>query len=673
MRLFIAEKASLARSIAEALASQTNTRVTSGENCYKVGADVVTYCSGHILREYEPHDYNPAWQRWDMASLPMVPAEFKYQPDPSKTSLIATIRQHAATATEIVHAGDPDREGQAIVNNVLAHIGNRKAVQRIWLKELNVPGILKALATMKPNTAYDNLFDAARARTEADWGIGLNTTRAYSIVYGQRTGLRGKEGTLHVGRVTTPTLGLVVARDLDIENFVAQTYFTLKIDAKHANGSIPALWQPAPNASYLDAEGRAKDQAAVAAIATSLKGQPAVIASLKVEPKKVVAPMPFTLSELQKTANKFGLSPADTLLVAQSLYEKHKLTSYPRTDNAFLPEAEHKDAPAKLAAAKANFGASWPFTGTPNFSLKSRAYNDKQLGAHNGITPLNQRANLASLSPNELLVYRLIVRNFLAQFYGAYEYESTVVGLTCQRENFKAAGTVEKSAGWKVLFRGSQDNEEDTGAPLPLVKKGDVATVVKADVKAEKTKPSPRFDGGSLIDAMKNVHKFVTDPAVKQRLRDNEGIGTEATRASIIEQLLDRGYLTEVKTGRKSHYVSTDKGRLCIRVLPTEITKPDLTAWFEGQLEQIKDGALTIDAFRGSLHRFEAKLLVDAKSGKAAASMPASKTTKYVAPKAGGKVCGKCGSPMLERTRAADGNKFFGCTAYPTCKHTEAA
>ncbi len=698
MRLIIAEKASLARSIADAIATQSNTRVQSGENCYKAGGDVVAYCSGHILREFEPHQYNPAWEKWDMAQLPMIPTEFKLAPDATKAGLIKTIREQAALATDIVHAGDPDREGQAIVNNVLTHIGCKKQVNRIWLKELNVPGIIKALGVMKPNSAYNNLFDSARARIEADWGIGLNTTRAFSIAYSRQTGLRGKDGTLHVGRVTTPTLGLVVARDLEIENFVPQDYFTLKVEAVHANGCFSALWQAPAGATFLDAEGRTKSKQAVAAIATRINGNAGKIASLKVEPKRQIAPLPFTLSELQKTANKCGLSPADTLAVAQRLYEKHKLTSYPRTDCPYLPEAEHRDAPAKLAAAKANFVATgdWPFLGTPDFKLKSRAYNDKLLGAHTGIVPTTQRANLSALSPNETLVYRLVVRNFLGQFYGAYEYESTVVGLVCEKEQFKATGTVEKNAGWKVLFRVScaQDNDDENATPLPLMKNGDPVKIARADVKAEKTKPSPRFDGGSLIDAMKNVHKFVTDPAVKQRLRETEGIGTEATRANIIEQLLRRGYLSEVRAGKKSHYVSTEKGRLTIRVLPTEITKPDLTGWFEGQLEKIVSGELAIADFRLSLHQFETKLVAGAKSGSMAAcanAAPAkSATVKPAAvaatPKsarqsaktahaagAGSRTCPDCQSPLIARNRQSDQSKFFGCSTYPACRHTENA
>lgn len=704
MRLFIAEKASLAHSIADALASQLQVRVTPDANCYKVGNDnVVAYCSGHILREFEPHEYNPAWQRWNLNVLPMVPAAFQMNPDPAKAGLINTIRTYAAKATDIVHAGDPDREGQAIVNNVLAHIGNTKPVLRIWLKELNIPGVVKALGSMKSNATYDPLYDAARARTEADWGIGLNTTRASSIVYGRRTGLKGKDGTIHAGRVTTPTLGLVVARDLEIENFVAKSYYTVKATVQHANGTFTATWQPAANAAYLDSEGRVLDQTVAAAVAAAVNGKPAKVTSLKVEPKKVPAPLPFTLAELQKAANAFGLSPAETLAAAQSLYETHKLTSYPRTDCAYLPEAEHKDAGAKLAAAKANFGSAWPFTGTPDLKLKGRAYNDKQLGAHTGLVPTTQRGSIAALKPHELIVYRLVVRNFLAQFFDAYAYESTVVNLSAAKEMFRAAGTVEKDAGWKVLFRvaGMQDNEEEKGSALPLLAKGDAAAVVKAEVKAEKTKAPARFNGATLIDAMQNAHRYVTDPAVKKLLKATEGIGTEATRATIIEQLLTRGYLTEVKAGKKSYYESTEKGRLTIRILPAELTKPDLTAWFEGQLDEIAKGKLAIADFRASFHKFEAKLLTDAKNGTMATRIPT--TTKAspapTAPVAGGKVmvlrpaatkfsakstvgsgagatgktCPDCGSPLVERKRKSDGRSFLGCSNFPNCRHIAAA
>lgn len=731
MRLFIAEKASLARAIADALANQYNSRVTSGDNCYKVGGDVVAYCSGHILREFEPHEYKPEWEKWDMQQLPMIPDQFRLSPDRTKSGLIATIKEQVALANEVVHAGDADREGQAIVDNVLQYIKCRKPVQRIWMKELNVAGIRRAMGTMKPNSAYKNLFDAARARTEADWGIGMNGTRAYSIVFGQKMGLRGKEGVLHIGRVTTPTLGLVVFRDLEIETFVPKDFFNLKIESAHANGNFWAKWQPPKDAPFLDDEGHPKDKAVVEAVAAKVRGKPGKITALKTEPKRQVAPLPFTLSELQKVANKFGLSPATTLAVAQSLYEKYKLTSYPRTDCPYLEEAQHREAKDRLTAAHKNFGTlagGWPFAGKPNFTLKSRAWDDKKLGAHSGIIPLAQTVDMNQLSPHEQLVYKLVVRNFLAQFYPAYEYDSTVVGVEVEREQFGASGQVEKVEGWKVLFRapGAKEQNEDGEevGPLPAMAQGDPTKTVKAEVTDEKTKPPARFDGGSLIEAMKNAHKFVTDPEVKKRLKDTEGIGTEATRATIIEQLIKRGYIDEIKAGKKSHYQSTDKGRLTIRVLPPEITKPDLTAWFEGQLEKIVEGELTIDAFRGSLHRFETKLIADAKSGKVAANMPTlaqcapptpapkgrgggggrktsagrgapraaaasrsagktsstsaapARSTGHGASHAGNgaaKSCPKCQRPMRLRSRKDGSGEFYGCTGYPECKHAENA
>jgi DNA topoisomerase-3 len=721
MRVFVAEKASLARAIADALAAHYSARVQSKENCYEVGGDVVAYCSGHILREAEPHDYDPAWERWDMRQLPMIPGEFKLLPDPTKKGLIRTIKEQVAAAAEVIHAGDADREGQAIVDNVLAHIGCRKPVKRIWMKELNVQGILRAMGAMKPNSAYRSLYDAAKARTEADWGIGMNCTRAYSLVFSEKTGLRGRDGTIHVGRVTTPTLGLVVARDLEIENFVPKDYYTLRIECRHANGNFWAKWQPPASAPYLDEEGRPKERKPVEAVAAKVLGRPGRVTGVKTEAKREPPPLPFSLSELQKAAGKFGLSPALTLECAQKLYETYKLTSYPRTDCPYLEEAQHREARDRLAAAAKNFAGvpgGWPFAGKPNFSVKSRAWNDSKLGAHSGIIPLAQHADLSRLTPNELLVYRLVVRNFLAQFYPDYAYESTIVGVQCEGEAFKAAGKVEKEAGWRVLFRapGAKDDDDEESGPLPPMQAGDATTTVKAEVKDEKTKPPPRFDGASLIDAMKCAHRYVTDPEVKKRLRDTEGIGTEATRATIIEQLVKRGYIDEVRAGKKKHYVSTDKGRLTIRIVPPELAKVDLTAWFEGQLEKIVEGSLALDAFRGSLHRFETKLVADAKSGKAAAHMP---TLAECAPKevprgrggasrgtgdargwatgrgnaahahgrraakraaarghaapaaAGGPPCPKCGKPMSLRERKSDGNKFLGCTGYPECRHTQ--
>lgn len=531
--------------------------------------------------------------------------------------------------------------------------------------------------------------------------MGMNLTRGYTYAWRSK----GNDGTLHIGRVQTPTLCLIVARELEIENFVPQDYFVLKALIGHKNGNFWATWQPPKDAQFLDTQGRISDRKIAQQVSAAVTGKDGLISACNTTPVAKGPPLPFSLGDLQKAANKMlGLSPAETLKIAQSLYEKHKLTTYPRTDYSHLPESEHGMSEKIIEASKSNFGQAWDFPGEPDFSLKSSAWNTAKIGDHHGIRPTTvKNYDLGQLSRHELAIYRLVVRNFLAQFYPAHRYNSTSVDVFCENETFKATGTAQVDPGWKVLFKtnaateSKKGDEAESDQALPVMVAGEDCKISKTDVEAKKTSPPPRYDGASLIDAMEKAYQFVTDPKVKAHIKET-GIGTPATRAAIVDNIVDREYAEEVKDGqRRKVYAPTAKGRMLYQAVPDQLRKPDLTAYFEELLKAIERGELELPEFMDHQVKYVSKLVEDIKSGKIAAAMPslqecappqrksASRSTSVSrnkaatlknhpvqaskAPSGGEKACPKCGAAMRQRNGAK--GPFYGCSGYPDCKHTE--
>jgi DNA topoisomerase-3 len=409
--------------------------------------------------------------------------------------------------------------------------------------------------------------------------------------------------------------------------------------------------------------------------------------------------LPYSLGDLQKEVNRaFGLSPSDTLKVVQSLYETHKLTSYPRTDFSHLPEDEHGLGRSIIEACMANFGADWDFPGAPDYSIRSHAWNSKKIGDHHGIRPTARKGyNLAALSKMELALYKLIVRRFLAQFYPVYLYDATSVRVACAGHLFKAAGAVEKQKGWQVLYPGRGNGKEDGQdvVLLPAMQKGEPARIAAAKVNEGKTKPPPRFNGALIIDAMEKAYKLVTDERVKKVIREI-GIGTPATRANIVDDLISRWYIEERPEGKGSVYISTLRGRALYKCAPVQLRKPDLTAYFEELLARVSEGKMSAQDFMTRQVQFVSKLVDAVKSGEATRDMPsdipvapqrraapagkpaakgrrkpaAGSAKAATAPAGeGAKACPKCGKAM--RARSSASGQFFGCSAFPACRHTE--
>lgn len=633
MRLFIAEKPNLAKAIANGLG---NGRTDSG--CIRCGHDVVTWCFGHMLELAWPQDYKPEYSQWRREHLPIIPDQWQYRVRKDAAKQLGIIGSLLREADSVVNAGDPDREGQLLVDEVLEHFGYRGPVARIWLASLDDLSVKKALEKLSDNAAHAPLRDAARARSLADWLVGINATRALTI--------KGREGgrseVLSLGRVQTPTLALVVARDREITSFKPVDYFVLRASLVHSAGEFAATFVPGETQVGLDASGRLVDFTQVAAVLERVNGVEGVVTESLRENKSKAAPLPHSLSSLQKAASsQFGMSAQQVLDTAQSLYEQ-KLTTYPRTDCRYLPVEQYQDAAAVLAALASLPGLE-QVAGTADASLKSSAWNTQKVTAHHAIAPTGELPP-ENLKPEERDLYLMIATAFCLQFHPPMRYEARKITVNLADTRWEVTGRRMADAGWTAFSRDEEDEQEE--ASLPPVEQGDAVTCRTVESVRKKTSPPSRFTEGTLIEAMANVHRFVGDADAKATLRETKGIGTEATRAKVLETLKERGYLAL----DKKSIVSTPLGREIIDLTPPALKDPITTAEWESRLEAIAQGKETLDDFLAEQKRILPELLAPILGdGKPAFPCPA------------------CGAALNRRKRKKDGAWFWGCTAYPAC------
>lgn len=647
MRLYIAEKPSMAAEIAKCLPGPLNRR----DGYIVAGSDVITWGFGHVLRQAEPREYDTKYEKWRIEDLPIIPETWKLLVADSCKKQFAIIQKLIGEAAEIVHAGDPDREGQLLIDEILEYVHNEKPVRRILLNALDEKSIKKAIANLRNNQDFYPLQQSALARARADWLIGMNLSRAYTLA-AQRAGHRT---TLPVGRVKTPTLALVVRRERELENFVPVDYFTLKADFQHENGAFTAHWKPKEEQSGRDYEGRLVDEAVAQSLLKQIEAATgkAKIALCVTTKKKEAQRLPLSLSVLQVMAGKkFGYDPQTVLDTAQKLYEK-KLTTYPRSDCDFLPESQQDDGAViltNLSGSSQPQLAAWSKGADPG--IKSRAWNDKKITAHHAIIPTTERCNFSALPEVEKKVYFLIAQAYIAQFYPVHVYNQTKVEVEHAGETFTASGRMIVEPGWKTVY-GMEDDEkreEDSGT-LPAMQQGDEAECIQISAEKKATRPPTRFTAATLLAAMKEIHKYVKNPDLKKQLKDVSGIGTEATRATIIKELIQRGFLKEEK--KKKYLIPTDWAYLLIDALPDEMTYPDFTALWEDVLHRMADGSGNLSSFIKRQAEFTAGLCAKAKE----ASLPLK----------GEYPCPQCGKGVLQLRNGKNG-KFWGCSGYPECK-----
>ncbi len=674
--VLIAEKPSMALDIANALAQS----VQKHDGYYKADQYLVTHAVGHMLSQADPDAYDPRYKAWSIDHLPIIPKDWMMQANPKFSKQIAVIESLLKKATLVINCGDAAREGQLIVDELIHFCGYTGDAKRLWLQAQNPAAIKKAFSLMKPNSEYRNLSFSALARARADWLFGMNMTRGYSKAW--ETKSKRKE-PLHLGRVKTPIMCLVVELELAIEAFIPVKFFVLRADFKHINGVFTATWQPPENAAYLT-NGKVIDQKVVDRVVSEVKGKPAAIRDYTTTPKADPAPLPFSLGDLQKEASRvFGLEPNETLAIAQILYEKHKLISYPRTDYSHMPADEFPMAEKFLAAAKSCMKADWDFPGQPDFTIKGRAWDDSKIGDHFGLRPTSvKNYDMTQLTATERGIHKLIVRNFLAQFYPHYQYNSTTLQATCEKHTFTTSGTVQTAAGWKILWKGGDDPAKDKDVVmLPQMASGDACQLTETTVEVNKTTAPKRLTGGELIEKMEKAHTFVADESLKSTLK-GKGIGTPATRANILAELVDGGYFEQAQEkgkgkgkGRKI-YVPTKKAVMLYHALPPFLRKPDMTAKSEDQLQDIEAGKLPMKQFMRENIEMLSGFIDEIKSGQVANRMipyddDAGDGKRTEQMPATSRVCPKCGKAM--KSRPGPKGEFFGCSGYPACKHTEQA
>lgn len=648
MRVYLCEKPSQGKDIARIVGAKQR-----GNGCYNGPGIVVTWCIGHLIEAAPPEAYDEQYKRWSIEQLPIIPERWRVEPKATTATQFKIVKQLVGQAAELVIATDADREGEMIAREILDLCSYRGPIQRLWLSALNDASIRKALSTLKPSTETLPLYYSALARSRADWLIGMNLSRLFTVL-GRHAGYTG---VLSVGRVQTPTLRLVVDRDREIERFASVPYWTIEVTLSASGQSFVASWMP-PKGCTDDAGRCLQQPVAQQAVERMRAAGMAQVLSVETERVREGAPLPFDLGTLQEVCSRqLGLDVQDTLDIAQALYETHKATTYPRSDSGYLPENMLAEVPTVLDSLLKTDPSLHSLIDRLDRNQRSRAWDDSKISAHHGIIPTLEPANLSAMNQKELAVYKLIRAHFLAQFLPPHEYDSTKARLACGDQTVQAVGKQVVAQGWRQVLASpeSEDAEGESARRsqvLPALQSGLSCQVGAVDLKALKTLPPKPYTQGELVKAMKGVAKLVTDPRLKQKLKDTTGIGTEATRASIINGLLGRGYL--VKKGRAVR--ASDAAFTLIDAVPAAIADPGTTAIWEQALDMIEAGQMTLDAFIARQSAWVAQLVQQYRSATLAIKLPPSPP------------CPRCGSPMGQRM----GKKgaFWSCTRYPECKGT---
>ena len=670
MRLFIAEKPKMAAALAAFLPGPHSRK----DGYIETGGGYVTWCVGHILQQAGPEAYGEQYKTWDVESLPILPSEWKMEITADKRKQVSTIRDLLKKCSSVVNAGDPGREGQLIVDEVLEHLGNRKPVERILLAAWDKASVLKALSTMQDNRNFHNLYLAALGRQRADWLVGMNLTRAYSVLAQRQQGRRGSP--LSVGRVQTPTLAIVCRRDEEIENFIPKDYWS--IQAQFVDANQPALpfwakWLPkgvsmadldkaeavgdgdpvdvedtedeedpanpgtgaAQLPSWLLPPNRILDKAMAEKIANDLrqagKGQ---VTRYENKPAKESPPLPYDATTLQALiSNRHGISVPDVLKITQELYEKG-FTTYPRTDCSYLPMSQHDEGTDVLTAIAQAMPDLGGLTSGADPLIKSRAFNDEKVGEHHAIIPTREAPDMNQLSENERHVYRAVCLQYIAQFYPDCLVDKAVVEMEAGGHRLVARGRIVKSPGWRVVFGNveADDSAKKTSSPtLPTLAVDQELGIQEVKNTASQTKPPPRFREGTLLKAMQHVDRLVTDPEIKKKLKAMDGIGRTATRPAIMETLFKRTFLAP----QGKYLISTPLGRAMVKMLPEDLTNPALSARWETVLDAIADGRVPLTTFEERQKMWVTQLVQTAQATPLP-QLPASEAPAYGGKSGGG-------------------------------------
>ncbi len=723
MKVYIAEKPSLGKALAGELARQSPV-IDRGRE-FVAGTDwTVCWAAGHIFENEEPDHYIQAKFpeakrtakgsiRWSMDHIPIQPGrqgwpDWKLSLEKGKEGLYSAIRKFVAQADVVVNAGDVDREGQRLIDEILEELRCKKPVRRVLCTANDAVTVGKALKDERDNADFKAMSASALARIHADWYCGMNLSRVLTLVAQQG----GYSGTLPYGRVQTPVLGLIVKRDLLIENFKPSDYYAITADIQVKAGAFKAKWKPHEGQAGLDAEGRLVDRGIAQQLQALVQGQQGRIAQYEDKEKSKGPPLPFSIDAMRILGiRKYGLTADEVTQIVQALYDA-KYVTYPRSDCAYLPTSQHGDAPRVLAAVRANLGLDDALGGQMDASRKSRAWNDGKVTAHHGIIPTGERVDPATLPPMQAAIYREIGLRYAAQFMPDMRYRAVSALVEVKGQHFTASGTTTLSPGWQALYGGAAaefdagegDKSEGEGGVLPPMTSGEAALCHGLDVQAKKTAPPPHFTEDTLLEAMASVHKHVEDERIREifkRMFDAKkdgdegacGLGTAATRQTYVPKLVESGFLTKEKgkgKGKVVYLISTRAARAYIPALPRDVAAPDMTALWETALGEIAEGRSTYAQFMEKLISWvDVKIKeitergvaipADAAPARPGDRKPAAKPTgkrasgpgaKRAAPAGNGeKACPECGRAMVRRQSAK--GAFWGCSGFPGCRHAE--
>lgn len=598
--LVIAEKPSVARDIAKVLQAKQK-----GEGCLIGERYVVSWAVGHLVTLAEPEEYDEKYKKWNFSTLPILPEEMQLKAIKQTRDQLKILHSwmHKREIDSLICATDSGREGELIFRYIYEITKCKKPFRRLWISSMTEEAIKEGFRTLKDGREYDLLYTSAKCRSEADWLVGMNATRAYTLQY---------HALLSIGRVQTPTLALIVERQKEIDAFTAEDYFEVQADF----GGYTGLWIDREEHTRIDREDAAQ------AILAKTNGKPATITKVEKEEKKTPPPLLYDLTELQRECNrKFGFSAKKTLDIAQSLYEKRKMITYPRTDSRYLSEdmkGKVKSTIRRLQALEEYAPYAEPLMQEIRFT--KRIIDNAKVTDHHAIIPTDGKLRPEGLSEDEGKVFSLVAARFLAVFYPYYRYEVTKIYAEAEQERFLSKGTVVLEEGWQAVEKAlvptatkkkKAKNEEEQ--KLPLLQEGEVRTIRSMELLRKRTKPPAPYTESSLLSAMENAGRFVEDEALKEQMKDS-GLGTPATRAAIIERLLTVGYLTR----KGKTLLPTEKGRKLIEVVPQEMRSPQTTGKWEKGLSSIAKGKMTEERFMASIRRYVQFLIQDAASGRRA-------------------------------------------------------
>lgn len=623
--LVIAEKPSVARDIARVLgANQKNGGILEGKNY------VVTWALGHLVTLADPEEYDRKYEKWEMATLPMLPKEMKL------VVIRQTGRQFSVVKTqlfrkdigEIIIATDAGREGELVARWILEKAGCHKSIKRLWISSVTDKAIKEGFANLKDGHDYDNLYRAAVARAEADWLVGMNGTRALTCKYNAQ---------LSCGRVQTPTLAMIAKREEEIRKFVPKEYYGISLETQ----DVKWTWRDEKTKSFRTFSRERAEQ-----IKGRLENAALEITSVEKKAKKTMAPGLYDLTTLQREANlKYGFSAKETLNIMQRLYENHKVLTYPRTDSRYIGKDIVPTIKERLKAC--GIGPYRKLAGAlmnKPVQVNGSFVDDKRVSDHHAIIPTEQFVQLDHMTNEERKIYDMVVRRFLAVLYPASQYEQVTMEAKAAGETFAASGKVIKSMGWKEVYEGGADDDLEDEADdekklkdqrLPEMKTGTRLKILKTSLNTGKTKPPARFTEATLLAAMENPVKFMEtrDKEAVKTLGETGGLGTVATRADIIEKLF-HSFMME-KKGNEIHI--TSKAKQLLELVPEDLKKPELTADWEMKLSQIAKGRIRQGDFLHQIRDYTCEIVDEIKNGEG--------TFRH--DNLTNKVCPQCGKKLL--------------------------